>query len=142
MTDTLIHTDPATLPAPVADLLARGDLYAGLDFWQAVTRSYAAIVANAGDADTVVAILKANPHTERELGYTLREGHGFWHTGGDLRFAAALRDNGGWSLIWSQSSLFYVVRNDANGDLLTYCEGDVSTGIAYGAPAHLATVTA
>lgn len=52
--------------------------------------------------------------------------------GGDRTLRESLR-MAGWSIMWSQSPYFYVAQNAA-GERLTYCEGDVYAGIAAGAP--------
>ena len=51
--------------------------------------------------------------------------------GGDRTLRESLRA-AGWRVVWSEAAYFYVARNAA-GELLTYCEGDVAAGVAFGA---------
>ena len=46
---------------------------------------------------------------------------------GGRRLYDVLLGQRGWTCVWAEADYFYVVR-DRNGDMLTYCEGDVSRG--------------
>lgn len=99
-------------------------------FWTAV-RQQVTELRTAETADDVLRILgpDRNPYRLENPswdGMDSRAEGFFAGSGGDDSVWDAL-DDAGWEQIWGAAAYFYVMRAP-NGDVITYCEGDVYRG--------------
>lgn len=59
--------------------------------------------------------------------YPPSSGDAFFPGGADRDLLGTLEERGGWRIVWSEASYFWVAQ-DRNGDRLTYIEGDIQRG--------------
>lgn len=89
-------------------------------YWRDQTDAMDKIVAEGRTVEDVIAIL--NEYFEPS------SGDAFFPGGGDEEVLSTLMQTPGWTFPWIQASYYFAAR-DANGDGLTYVEGDVSRGV-------------
>jgi hypothetical protein len=99
-----------------------------MDIWDMVNAQVDEL-KSAKSADDVMRILSRERNGQWHAG----SGEGFFAgSGGDRSVLGALYA-AGWQMAWSESPIYYVLRAP-NGDLITYCEGDVDRGAPHGVP--------
>lgn len=101
-------------------------------FWTAV-RQQITELRTAATADDVLRILgpDRNPYRLENPSWDGMDGQGFF-AGGDADDVADALGDAGWERVWSspkpgEGHCFYAMRAP-NGDVITYCEGDVYRG--------------
>lgn len=91
-------------------------------FWESISKQLTDL-STAASADDVLRIL-ANDRNPQGGGSA---GEGFFAgSGGDGTVMEALGE-AGWWVTWRESPIYYVIQAP-NGDLITYCEGDIYRG--------------
>jgi hypothetical protein len=97
------------------------------EFWAGISRQLAAL-RTARTADDVLRVLSREQAKEALRGDDWKcAGDGFFAgSGGDDTVMDALAE-AGWTVIWAQADYYWVARAP-NGDLITYCEGDIYRG--------------
>jgi hypothetical protein len=89
-----------------------------MDFWDIIAAQLAEL-RNAATADDVIRILGGAEGASAGDAF-------FGGSGGDDSMMEALGE-AGWVTTWAEASYYYVMRAP-NGDVITYCEGDVYRG--------------
>lgn len=75
-----------------------------------------------GRGATVAGVIEiCNEHFEPS------SGEAFFPGGADRDLLGTLMDRGGWSTVWVEAHYYFAIR-DANGDVLSYIEGDIERG--------------
>ena len=101
-----------------------------VDFWGAVKQQLTEL-RTAASADDVLRILSVDrcPYRLEDPNWDGIDGkaEGFFAgSGGDDTLWDALID-AGWETVWSEAAYYYAMRAP-NGDVITYCEGDIYRG--------------